>query len=125
MTPPNPDRPRGLGRGLSALIGDEVAAVKGEPAAKKDIRTLPVVDEDDRLVGAVGLRELTRQGTLDTVMASPATAPPDAPALAMTPVLTDGRSHAVVVTDAERHILGLITQTDLLAAIARLRPAGV
>jgi ParB family chromosome partitioning protein len=32
-----------LGRGLSALIGDEVAAVKGEPAAaKKDARTLPV-----------------------------------------------------------------------------------
>jgi ParB family chromosome partitioning protein len=31
-----------LGRGLSALIGDEVAAVKGEPAAKKDTRTLPV-----------------------------------------------------------------------------------
>src|SRR6185437_7428795 len=42
MTPPN-ERPRGLGRGLSALIGDEVAAVKGEPvAAKKDARTLPV-----------------------------------------------------------------------------------
>ena len=41
MTPPV-DRPRGLGRGLSALIGDEVAAVKGEPAAKKDTRTLPV-----------------------------------------------------------------------------------
>ncbi|MBV9548387.1 MAG: ParB/RepB/Spo0J family partition protein, partial [Alphaproteobacteria bacterium] len=41
MTPG--DRPRGLGRGLSALIGDEVAAVKGEPVtAKKDIRTLPV-----------------------------------------------------------------------------------
>jgi ParB family chromosome partitioning protein len=32
-----------LGRGLSALIGDEAAAVKGEPiAAKKDVRTLPV-----------------------------------------------------------------------------------
>jgi ParB family chromosome partitioning protein len=31
-----------LGRGLSALIGDEVAAVKGEPVARKDIRTLPV-----------------------------------------------------------------------------------
>src|ERR1700754_1120447 len=41
MTPP-PDRPRGLGRGLSALIGDEVAAVKGEPAQRKDTRTLPV-----------------------------------------------------------------------------------
>jgi ParB family chromosome partitioning protein len=42
MTPPSQDRPRGLGRGLSALIGDEVAAVKGEPIAKKDTRTLPV-----------------------------------------------------------------------------------
>jgi ParB family chromosome partitioning protein len=41
MTPP--ERPRGLGRGLSALIGDEAAAVKGEaPARPKDIRTLPV-----------------------------------------------------------------------------------
>jgi len=43
MTPPKEERPRGLGRGLSALIGDEVAAVKGEPAApRKDARTLPV-----------------------------------------------------------------------------------
>ena len=39
---PSPDRPRGLGRGLSALIGDEAAAVKGEPVAKKDLRSLPV-----------------------------------------------------------------------------------
>jgi len=39
---PHQDRPRGLGRGLSALIGDEVAAVKGEHVVKKDTRTLPV-----------------------------------------------------------------------------------
>jgi ParB family chromosome partitioning protein len=42
MTPPHPDRPRGLGRGLSALIGDEAAAVKGEAIARKDSRSLPV-----------------------------------------------------------------------------------
>jgi ParB family chromosome partitioning protein len=42
MNPPPQDRPRGLGRGLSALIGDEVAAVKGEHAVRKDTRTLPV-----------------------------------------------------------------------------------
>jgi ParB family chromosome partitioning protein len=42
MTPPSQDRPRGLGRGLSALIGDEAAAVKGEAASRKDARTLPV-----------------------------------------------------------------------------------
>ena len=39
---PKDERPRGLGRGLSALIGDEVAAVRGEPAAARDVRTLPV-----------------------------------------------------------------------------------
>jgi ParB family chromosome partitioning protein len=42
MTPPGQDRPRGLGRGLSALIGDEAAAVKGDAAVRKDTRTLPV-----------------------------------------------------------------------------------
>ena len=41
MNPPT-ERPRGLGRGLSALIGDEAAAVKNEPVARKDARTLPV-----------------------------------------------------------------------------------
>src|SRR5476649_2046023 len=42
MNPPGQDRPRGLGRGLSALIGDEAAAVKGDAAIRKDTRTLPV-----------------------------------------------------------------------------------
>ena len=42
MNPPKEDRPRGLGRGLSALIGDEVAApARGEPPVK-GVRTLPV-----------------------------------------------------------------------------------
>jgi ParB family chromosome partitioning protein len=41
MSPKEEPR-RGLGRGLSALIGDEIAAVKGEPVRAKDVRTLPV-----------------------------------------------------------------------------------
>src|ERR1700755_524845 len=39
---PTPDRPRGLGRGPSALLRGEVPAVRGEPASRKDARTLPV-----------------------------------------------------------------------------------
>jgi len=35
-------RPRGLGRGLSALIGDESGPTRGEVAASKSARTLPV-----------------------------------------------------------------------------------
>ncbi|TGU70398.1 CBS domain-containing protein, partial [Mesorhizobium sp. M1C.F.Ca.ET.144.01.1.1] len=60
--------------------------------------------------------------TVKEVMSKAGTASSDAPAMSLLPVLTDGRSHAVVIVDGERHILGLITQTDLLAAAARVRP---
>ncbi|TIM40210.1 MAG: CBS domain-containing protein, partial [Mesorhizobium sp.] len=52
-----------------------------------------------------------------------ATASASAPAMGLLPVLTDGRSHAVVIIDDNRRILGLITQTDLLAATARTQTA--
>lgn len=87
-----------------------------------NIRTLPVVDVDARLVGAVGLRELTKAtDTVKGVMSNAGTASPETPAMSLLPVLTDGRSHAVVIVDSERRILGLITQTDLLAAAARVQ----
>ncbi len=35
------------------------------------------------------------------------------------PLLTDGRSHAVIVTDQDNVVQGLISQTDLLSALAR------
>ncbi|TGR58628.1 HPP family protein [bacterium M00.F.Ca.ET.199.01.1.1] len=89
-----------------------------------NIRTLPVVDADARLVGAVGLRELTKAvETVKDVMAKAGTASPETPAMSLLPVLTDGRSHAVVIVDGERRILGLFTQTDLLAAAARVQTA--
>ncbi|UCI06206.1 HPP family protein [Mesorhizobium sp. B1-1-8] len=89
-----------------------------------NLRTLPVVDAEARLAGAVGLRELTRAiDTVKSVMSKAGTASPETPAMSLLPVLTDGRSHAVVIVDAERRILGLITQTDLLAAAARMPAA--
>ncbi|MBN9257559.1 MULTISPECIES: HPP family protein [unclassified Mesorhizobium] len=87
-----------------------------------NIRTLPVVDAYERLVGIVGLRELAHaSGTAGTAKSPAPTARPESPAMALLPVLTDGRSHAVIITDDEQQILGLITQTDLLAATARLQ----
>jgi len=84
------------------------------------IRTLPVVDAEGRLLGSIGLRELALgEGRLETLVAAPTTAGADDPAVELVPTLTDGRSHAVVVVDADRRILGLITQTDLLVALAR------
>jgi CBS domain-containing membrane protein len=90
-----------------------------------NIRTLPVVDAGGRLLGTVGLRELAHaSGTVGAVLSPAATATAASAALGLLPVLTDGRSHAVIVVDEDGRILGLITQTDLLAAAARLQFEG-
>jgi CBS domain-containing membrane protein len=90
---------------------------------KHNIRTLPVKDPEGRLVGAVGLRELSMSTeTITHAISRPAVARPSDPALSLLHVLTDGRTHAVIIVDDDYRILGLISQTDLLSAVARLLP---
>jgi CBS domain-containing membrane protein len=85
-----------------------------------NIRTLPVVDDNGKLVGAVGLRELTLEAERVADLISPAaTASPGDRAAKLLPLLTDGRTHAVIIVDVGRKVLGLITQTDLLVALGR------
>lgn len=87
---------------------------------KHDIRTLPVLDQNERLLGIVGLRELAGEevgGKLPVGVA--ATAKPSDPAIGLLPRLTDGKTHAVVIVDGGARILGIISQTDLLATLAK------
>lgn len=85
-----------------------------------NIRTLPVLDESGALLGTVGLRELAQAaGFVRDHVSTPAIAVPEQAAMRLVPVLSDGRKHAVIVVDDQRRVLGLITQTDLLAALAR------
>ncbi|MEB3046372.1 HPP family protein [Rhizobium mulingense] len=91
---------------------------------KHNIRTLPVRDPEGRLVGTVGLRELFASGdTIAHAISKPAVARASDAALSLLPVLTDGRTHAVIIVDDDHRILGLISQTDLLSAVARLLPS--
>jgi CBS domain-containing membrane protein len=101
----------------------KVAASDGVETARSlltahDLRVLPVIGDAGELVGIVGFRELMRA---DGPVAACATAAPtasiDDPALGLARVLTDGSSHAVVIVDGERRVVGLVTQTDLLAAM--------
>jgi CBS domain-containing membrane protein len=87
-----------------------------------NIRTLPVVDREGRLEGTVGLRELAKlAGRVGEVMREAETATATSPALSLIPRLTDGSAHAVVVVEGDRRVAGLVTQTDLLAAMARFQ----
>lgn len=86
-----------------------------------NIRALPVVDGEDRLLGIVGLRELTADGSekIADYFIPALTVSPDQPAMSLVPLLSDGVAHAVIVTDEKSNLVGLISQTDLLNALAR------
>jgi CBS domain-containing membrane protein len=89
-----------------------------------NVRTLPVVDGERKLMGTVGLRELAGSaGNVGSFLSPAATAHPQSQAFSLLPVLTDGRTHAVIMVEGGV-VVGVITQTDLLAAAAglRLRP---
>jgi len=83
------------------------------------MRALPVLGPDGRIAGTVGLRELFGPGQrVAELMSPPVTCPPDRPAIDLTDMLTDGRTHAVTVVDDDGRILGVVTQTDLLAVLS-------
>ncbi len=91
-----------------------------------NVRTLPVLGMQGQLVGTVGLRELMKEsGDVGKSMSPAATATMQTPAVTLLPTLTDGRTHAVIIVDQDRMIQGLITQTDLLSAVAKLVPVAV
>lgn len=88
-----------------------------------NIRTLPIEDGGGKLVGAIGLRELAQtDGRIADLMSAAATAAPGDPAMRLVPILTNGQAHAVVVVSEDSRIEGLITQTDLLSALASTVP---
>jgi CBS domain-containing membrane protein len=87
---------------------------------KHNIRTLPVKDDDGRLMGTVGLRELLQgSGSLSDIKSEAATASVSDPAMSLLPALTDGQMHAVIIVDESGYVQGLISQTDLMSAVAR------
>ncbi|MDD2869327.1 HPP family protein [Neomegalonema sp.] len=118
---------RRLHGGLSCgeIMSRDVIRVREETDAraardlllKHNIRSLPVEDAEGRLVGTVGLRELAdAEGAVGPLTARAITAFAQTPAMSLLSALTDGRTHAVIVTDSGRRILGVVSQTDLLGA---------
>lgn len=87
---------------------------------RHNIRSLPVIGAQGQLLGTVGLRELAIPGATVMALLSPAkTTAAESAAVALLPALTDGRTHAVIVTDEDNRVLGVISQTDLLSALGR------
>ena len=109
-----------MSRDVVTVTADASAEEARSQLLDHDIRTLPVVDHEGRLLGTVGLRELAAMAPASPLPISQAkTTRPDAPAIGLLPHLTDGTIHAVVVTDDNNRVVGIISQTDLLATLAK------
>lgn len=109
-----------MSRDIITVRGDADPAVARRLLLDSGVRLLPVLDDTRRPVGGVGLRELAGPGdTVADLMTPPLTVDPLQPAVMLTGPLTDGHRHAAMVVDPDSNrLLGLVTQADLLAALA-------
>lgn len=90
-----------------------------------DLRILPVVDHRGHVAGIVEMHLLDRPlCSVSDMLSDAATAFPDDSVLRLEDPLSDGRHHAVLITDGGGKLVGLVTQTDLIVALARLAVTG-
>jgi len=98
--------------------GDSALAYLAEHA----LRAAPVVDADNRVIGMARRAELqtnrhrTVEAALDPFVHKVMETTPIA---ALLPILSSGHTHEAMVVDGERRLIGVITQTDLLAVLYR------
>ena len=87
-----------------------------------DLRTAPVIDAERRVVGMVrraelmAAREKLVEAALDPLVHK---VRERTPIEALLPLLSSGAAHEALVVDENRVLLGIITQTDLLAVLYR------
>ena len=86
------------------------------------LASMPVIDGENRVIGLVGHAELLAGAgrTVGEVMeTSPCLASADTAIDQLLPIMSGGVYHEAIITDGANRLLGIITQTDLLAAVWR------
>jgi len=87
-----------------------------------DLRTAPVVDDGRRVIGLARRAELAAAGSAPVRTAVEVhvhRVGRDTPIEALLPLLSSGTTHEVMVVDGAGVLIGLVTQTDLLAVLYR------
>ncbi|MFT3966529.1 MAG: HPP family protein [Sphingobium sp.] len=103
------------------IVIEADAAVKDAAALLYDrgLLSLPVVDGAGRVEGVITPLDLGREGALARQIASdPLLAGPSTPVAALIRPLAEGRRHEILVVDEALKLRGMVTQTDLIAALA-------
>ncbi|SNS57408.1 CBS domain-containing membrane protein [Sphingomonas laterariae] len=111
-----------MSRDVISARPDEGVGQARDRLLARGLGAMPVIDSVGHVLGLVGHAELLA-GMGKTVGEAMAPAPclvsPETPIDELLPALSGGLYHEAVVVDGENRLLGLITQTDLLAALWR------
>lgn len=92
---------------------------------QRQVKTLPVIDADRRVVGVVSIidlftRDLVELETVDSIMRTDVTTiPQHTPVAELVPMMTSEGYKNVPVVDDERRVVGMITRGELIAVLHR------
>jgi CBS-domain-containing membrane protein len=109
---------------LKTIYEDESISAADWDMVVGELRHLPVIDRERRLVGLVSDRDLLRATVQPASVASVMTREvrtigPDAPAIVAVEHLLQYKHSALPVVDAHRVLLGIVTSTDFLELARR------
>jgi CBS domain-containing membrane protein len=114
-----------MSRDVVAVRPGQRAADAAALLARHHIKALPVVDGNRRLLGIVTQSDFFRahrsnsrrvNGTVRDLMTRVVvTAHVDQPMVELAHAFSDGGLHHVPVVNADRHVVGMVTQSDLVA----------
>ena len=105
---------------------DVIAVRAGQPVTEarqllheRRLLSLPVLDEAGRVQGLLSPLDLAREGErVRDIASEPYIVHADTPVAALLRPLTAGARREAIVVDDDRRLCGLVTQTDLLTAVA-------
>ena len=108
-----------MSRDVISVQEDRPVAEARELLHLRQLLSLPVLDRSGRVQGVVGPLDLARQGErVRDIASAPYVVHADTPVAALLRPLTGGARREAIVVDDDRMLCGLITQTDLLTAVA-------
>lgn len=113
-----------MSRDLRTIHPDDSSVLAEARLREHALRVLPIVDERGVLCGVLDLATAAAtppRKIRDLPSISFEVAKPDTPISQLFPLLSRGQVRAALVVDDESKLLGIITQTDLLAIVGRVQ----
>ncbi|WP_022682627.1 HPP family protein [Sphingobium bisphenolivorans] len=108
-----------MSRDVISVRDDQPSSDAGAVLHERRLLSLPVLGKDGRVQGVIGPLDLARAGSLvRDIMSEAMLVMEDTPVARLLRPLTSGERREAIVIDADHRLRGLVTQTDLLAAVA-------